>query len=464
MVVNGVAPSVGRREPVETIERTGPQGKRLLGRCFRCSLPLPLRMPEAGEQSQQWVCSGCGKSYRGVLLHTWPAEFRRNVRPAVRSPERPTPPTPSDATTASSAPVDDSVPHPISRAFPGHPPAPSNFETVLSRQLDAEIDRAEDFHLKPQDTPFAERVQRHGDRPYDTRMVKRFAQLIQRSADQLRKLFASLNAGQPVRLEVVKSISQDGLFRVAEDMDLFVHLGISPTRGGYPSRHSLGVGILAMAIGTTLGWDEDTLLDLGVGCLVHDLGMLGIRRAPYQDKRILLPSELAEVAKHPVLTFELLQRHLDLIPASSRMVAYQMHERCDGSGYPRGYGVDRIHYLTKIAAVADVFVALISPRPHRPGSMPYHALKQILLDTKNGLFDPDVVRALLQTVSLFPIGSYVRLNDGRTGKVIRASDQLYDRPIVEVVKSGDPSHQPGVVDLAAQDEVKIIGALARPDY
>ena len=91
-------------------------------------------------------------------------------------------------------------------------------------------------------------------------------------------------------------------------------------------------------------------------------------------------------------------------------------------------------------------------------------LRIILLDTKNGLFDPEVVRGLLQTVSLFPIGSYVRLNDGRTGKVIRASDQFYDRPIIEVVKSGDPSHQSGVVNLAAQDEVKITGALARPSY
>jgi HD-GYP domain-containing protein (c-di-GMP phosphodiesterase class II) len=427
-------------------------------------LPLPLRMPEAGEQSRQWVCTGCGKSYWGVLLHTWPLEFRRNVQPAVREVEQPAPPSPSEAAADSSAPLDDAVPHPISRAFPGRQAAPSNFETVLSRKLDAEIDLAEDFQLKPQGTPFAERLQRHGGQPYNAPVMKRFAQLIQRSAEQLRKLFAALNAGQPVRLDVVKSISQDGLFRVAEDKDLFVNLGIAPSRGGYPSRHSLGVGILAMAVGTTLGWDEDTLLDLGTGCLVHDLGMLGIRRAPHNDKRILLPSELAEIAKHPVLTFELLQRHLDLIPPSARMVAYQMHERCNGSGYPRGYGPDRIHYLAKIAAVADVFVALISPRPHRPGSMPYHALKQILLDTKNGLFDPDVVRALLQTVSLFPIGSYVRLNDGRAGKVIRASDQLYDRPIVEVVKSGDPSHALGVVDLASQDEVRITGALARPDY
>jgi HD-GYP domain-containing protein (c-di-GMP phosphodiesterase class II) len=146
------------------------------------------------------------------------------------------------------------------------------------------------------------------------------------------------------------------------------------------------------------------------------------------------------------------------------MVAYQMHERCDGSGYPRGCQGGRIHELAKVAAVADVFVALVCPRPHRPGIVPYHAVKKILLDTKDGLFDVKAVRALLKTVSLFPIGSYVALNDGRVGRVVRASGDFYDRPIVEVWRRDDPYHNRSLVDLSQQEELHISSTLAQLSY
>lgn len=177
-------------------------------------------------------------------------------------------------------------------------------------------------------------------------------------------------------------------------------MGMTLSSTGYPSQHALRVGMLAMSVGVTLGWDERTLLDLGIGCLIHDVGMLGLEGAMYRSKRVLTPSDLAEIAKHPVLTFETLRCNLDRVPPAARMVAYQMHGRSNGSGYPRGYTADQIHELAKVAAVADVFIALVSPRPHRPGMVPYHAVRKILDDTNRGIYDPASVRGLLNTVSL----------------------------------------------------------------
>ena len=209
--------------------------------------------------------------------------------------------------------------------------------------------------------------------------------------------------------------------QAAEDLDLFVCLGINPPSDDYPTRHSLHVAMLAMAIGAIAGWDEATLIELGIGCLIHDVGMERVRGVNPRDSRVFSRSEFEEIAKHPVYTLELIRQQPDRIPPASRIVAYQMHERCDGSGYPRGRTGCQIHELAKIAAVADVYVALVSPRPHRPGTIPYHAMERILHDVKAGLLDPNVVSALLRTVSLFPIGSFVGLSDGRIGKVIRTN-------------------------------------------
>ena len=213
---------------------------------------------------------------------------------------------------------------------------------------------------------------------------------------------------------------------------MFVALGIQGPQGEYPSRHSLHAGSLAMAIGATLGYDTNTLLELGIGCLVHDVGMLSLHRDAYESNRILSADEFREVAKHPLLTFELLNQHMSWLPPTSRMVAYQIHERCDGSGYPRGRSANQIHELARVAAVADVFVALLSPRPHRPAMIPYRAMERIVYDTKKGYYDPEVVRAAAQNSIALSAGILGRI-ERRTH---RPSDAGPGRPVESAGRAG----------------------------
>jgi HD-GYP domain-containing protein (c-di-GMP phosphodiesterase class II) len=358
----------------------------------------------------------------------------------------------------------DSVPDPadpISLAIPDRPAVCCHLETSLSRRFDDEILGGADLVARPQGEPFAAAMRTHGDRLYDKEITQKSLHAVEKSSQQLSETYSSLRAGNSTGLHAAELITRHALVQVAEDRDLFVCLGIQPTSRGYPSRHSMRVSMLAMAIGTTLGWDARTLADLGIGCLLHDVGMLEVPAETYGKTQILAYPDFARIAQHPVLTMEALARHIDRIPHPARLVAYQMHERCNGTGYPRGYSGSRIHELAKVAAVADVFVALVSPRPHRPPLVPYHALKKILYDTKAGLYDSKVVRALLKTTSLFPIGSCVALSDGRVGRVIRSTGDAYDRPIVEAWKPDEPSHTRSVVDLSGRSELRITGAPAR---
>ena len=446
---------------MEITREASSQGVRLLGNCAGCSLPLPLRLPESHEQASQWECAGCGKTYRAILLEDWPADFQQNVRPASSRVEPEAAPAPRDAMADSA--VEPVRPRPDTAALPGRRVARCKLETAVSRQFDTEIALGVNLNVRPQGKPFAERIRWHGVQPYMQPTVQRFREIINHSSEQLGDLFTALKVGKSVELRVTESISHDGLARVAEDRDLFVNLGITLPSGNHLSRHALRMSMVAMSVGATLDWDERTLLDLGIGCLIHDLGMLELDGATYRGKRSLSASDFAEISKHPLLTFELLQKHLDRIPTNSRMVAYQLHERCNGTGYPRGYPRSRIHSLARIAAVADTFVSLISPHPYGPGMIPYDAVKKILFDTKEGLFDPEAVRGLLNTISLFPIGSYVKLNDGRLGKVVRSTGEYYLRPIVEVSDSGRPPKKPELIDLSAQRELQISGALAQQD-
>ncbi len=94
------------------------------------------------------------------------------------------------------------------------------------------------------------------------------------------------------------------------------------------------------------------------------------------------------------------------VTQTTLLVAYQMHERCDGSGYPCGRRDTYIHPLAKIAGAADSIVAAGGWRPHRPALSLYESMVKVaLMETKRGRFDPDFIRALLDYMSLFPIGS-----------------------------------------------------------
>jgi HD-GYP domain-containing protein (c-di-GMP phosphodiesterase class II) len=126
-----------------------------------------------------------------------------------------------------------------------------------------------------------------------------------------------------------------------------------------------------------------------------------------------------------------------------------MHERTAGMGYPRQVPGSLIHPLAKIAGLADTYVALVSKRPYRPAMLPYLAMETILDLAKLGYFDRETVRLLLVTLSLYPLGSYVRLNDGRVAKVMRTGGEQYAQPVVQIwEKRGASSFEPSeMIDL-----------------
>jgi hypothetical protein len=87
-------------------------------------------------------------------------------------------------------------------------------------------------------------------------------------------------------------------------------------------------------------------------------------------------------------------------------------------------------------------------------------MEAILRDAKDGLLDAAVVRALLKTVSLFPLGSFVALSDRREGRVLRARGAAYHKPVVEVWGAGgEPTD---VIDLSEHANLDVVRALAKP--
>lgn len=330
-------------------------------------------------------------------------------------------------------------------------------ESDVCRQLDRIGVGAR--RLEPSSNPFSDRIRSGRHESYDRDCLNFLADQRERHVAHVNEVSDACAAGDSSGVGMLRSVLQSSLEEATEDFDAFACLGGNPFAKPYPTRHSVHTSMVATSIGSAMGLDEAQLLDLGIGCLIHDIGMLTIDRMTLQARKVLDAVEFSEIVKHPFRTFDLVEAHIDQVPVAARMVAYQMHERADGSGYPRGRTLEQTHPLARIAAVADAYTALVSARPHRHGMLPYYAMEKLIKDVAAGLYDPIAVRGLLQALGLFPIGSYVELKNGLVGRVIRASTVDYSRPLLEVWKLGNVRGNPAIVDLAREPSLGILRPL-----
>ncbi len=307
--------------------------------------------------------------------------------------------------------------------------------------------------------PFADKLHPTEQRSYDGDLMNYLAERREIHVHRLHSLVEACGNGNAADLDLTADVARESLVDAVEDIDAYACLGANPYTLPYPSRHVIHTAMTAAAIGVKLGLDERQLHELSIGCLIHDLGMLSIDRMTVGAKKVLESIEFAEIAKHPLHTFDLIEKHIDVVPLASRMVAYQMHERCDGSGYPRGKRKEQIHPLARIAAVADSFTALVSARPHRPR----HAavLRRRKTAQRHG---PRVVRLpsrarLAACRRIFPVGSFVSLSNGCVGRVIRANPTDFTKPLIEMWPVGRTHTSPAVVDLVQVTQLTIVRPL-----
>ena len=273
-------------------------------------------------------------------------------------------------------------------------------------------------------------------------------------------LFERLRVEGNVDLAAAHDLALTIIDAIARDRDLSLSLGGLNLHNDYLIDHSVSVCVMAIAIAARLGYGKGELLNLGISALLHDIGMTRVPKQVIEKPGGLTPNERREVERHTAHGMRIVQRSVGAgahVPFS----IYQTHERISGEGYPKRRRGEEIHDFAKIIAVADVYQAMTSPRSYKSPMKPYKAMEQILKMVGAKLLDAEAVRAFLQVHSLFPVGSWVRLNQGHVARVISAVDDNYTRPKVSVVldAEGEPLASPLFLDLSQCEDIEIAEAL-----
>jgi HD-GYP domain-containing protein (c-di-GMP phosphodiesterase class II) len=195
--------------------------------------------------------------------------------------------------------------------------------------------------------------------------------------------------------------------------------------------HDVKVTFVALIVGKGLGYDLRMLLKLGLAGLLENVGMYEIPAAVLQKKEPLDDEEMASIREHPKRSYEILATMGEKYHWLAE-VALQAHERADGSGYPYGLKKEQIYEMSFVIGLSDVYVAMISDRPYRDKFVQTDAIKYIIKEG-NRQFPTEIRKAFLNQLSLFPVNTYVRLNNKSIGRVLCTDRNQPLRPTIELV-------------------------------
>jgi HD-GYP domain-containing protein (c-di-GMP phosphodiesterase class II) len=278
-----------------------------------------------------------------------------------------------------------------------------------------------------------------------------------------------------IATEKMKNVVDQIIRSILGQEPLVVNLASIRTKDGFLYQHALDVAITCTMIGSRLKFPLQDIQELTLGAFLMDLGMIIVPPALLEKKEPLTAAEQNLFREHPSVGFAILRAN-EGVPINAAHVAFQHHERMDGSGYPRGLkAVDQfphkilhnaggnIHRYAQVAAVADTYLSAISPRPGTAEPMTPMGAMRLLIGEAGKRLNSHVVNALITLVPAFPQGTRIVVTKapasilvGHLGVVSQANQESQDRPqVVLLFDRFKRKIKPLLLDLAEEKEVEI---------
>jgi HD-GYP domain-containing protein (c-di-GMP phosphodiesterase class II) len=199
----------------------------------------------------------------------------------------------------------------------------------------------------------------------------------------------------------------------------------------YTYAHSVNVAVLSLFIGISMGFARNTLSELGLSAILHDIGKIFIAKEIINKPAKLTDEEFEEIKTHSFRGYEY-ARDKYRLPIASYIGILDHHEKWDGSGYPNKTNGKKISLFGRIISIADVYDALTSERPYRTAWSPSEAMEYIS-GNSGVMFDFELVEIFRKKIAPYPVGTAVILSNGYTAFVVKNYEEFCLRPKVRLI-------------------------------
>jgi putative nucleotidyltransferase with HDIG domain len=262
--------------------------------------------------------------------------------------------------------------------------------------------------------------------------------------------FEDVAAGKSLSSVTVRDLVQLLIYRVAQSNAALGHILAVKQYENLTYCHSVNVALLSLLIGRQVGLDEHAMAALVEAALLHDIGKTRIPLEIVRKPGALDKRERKLIEAHTVFGAEILVQTDGLRPLTPT-VALEHHRSVKGTGYP-DLGDAVPHIMSQMVAVADVYEAMTGARSYQNPTLPEHACL-VLARLAGDKLNTALVKAFVNAITFFPIGSLVRTSGDDVGVVVQTnpSDPLH--PIVALADSSlaGPRHRDSRVDTSERD-------------
>jgi uncharacterized protein YwbE len=247
--------------------------------------------------------------------------------------------------------------------------------------------------------------------------------------EALGEIATAVEKHRSISLERLETLA-GGVVSSLQDNDELVVEALAGPSGSPLITNLTNVAILGTKVGIGLGYYGVELHQLALAGFVHDIGLFAVPKSLITKAGRLTQDERALIERHPELGYQVLEK---CGPAYHWLaqVTRQAHERFNGWGYPNRLTGREISEMALILGVVDVFDALVSERPYRRRLLPHQAVKELLVAERK-TFPREILKALVEQFSVYPLGTTVRLTTGEVGTVIKVNGRYPLRPVVRM--------------------------------
>jgi putative nucleotidyltransferase with HDIG domain len=273
---------------------------------------------------------------------------------------------------------------------------------------------------------------------------KQAAKIIASSRRAIESMFKDLRMGKAIEADAVMPLVEEISASVTRNVHALISLVRLKTVDDYTYMHSVAVCALMTALARELKLSEAEVKQAGLAGLMHDMGKAGIPLQILNKPGSLTDNEFDVIRQHPQLGHDMLVK-ANISDAVTLDVCLHHHEKMDGSGYPEHLSGDQMTIFAKMGAICDVYDAVTSTRAYKPAWEPGMALKRMA--SWSGHFDPEVFKAFVKSLGIYPIGTVVMLKSGRLAVVVKQTPDSLLKPVVKAFFSTKSKIHIPVIEL-----------------
>jgi len=261
---------------------------------------------------------------------------------------------------------------------------------------------------------------------------KEFAEIFyKKNLEFVNVLFKGFRNNEKLNLNLVSDKIKDIIKEIKSGNQYILRLASFPNFDyDYLVTHSTKTTFLSIAMGDKLKLPQHKLVELGISCLFHEIGLIKLPERLYNGTGQITEDEKKALSTHTILSFRILKA-LN-VSRDVLLGVLEHHENESGTGYPKQLQGDKISLFGKIIAISCSFDAQISDRPFRNGKDAHSSLLN-MMQQMGSKYDEKLIKTLISLITIYPMGCYIELDNGSISRSIGHNNETPTYPILQQI-------------------------------